>query len=323
MEEYTLSEKEKQVLMELQYRFPRSARPLHEAASRIGLELGEMVSILARLRDAGVLKRVGFYVNYRSQGLKAALIAYATEGEYSRVEELYRDDGLVTHVYVRDHPVYDVWVVVKRRSLEEILQHAREASRLLGSDYIVLYGSRTHKLSVKYDLYRGVSLSGPYSKVRHNPPDPGLPWEIVKLYRSLELSGNPYRRIAEALGCSEEEAAETAWRLLDEGVLGDPGAALDGWRIGFRENLLVAMTPRDGASLGRLCSCVAGYPHTTHVVERTVYPEGAWSHRCFAMLHASTRALLDRLLEGLVGACSPSSYVGMRSLADLKPGAVR
>ncbi len=324
-EQVVLGEEEKRVLMELQYNWPRGPRPYHEAAQRLGMDVEDLIGILGRLRRSGALKRIGFYVNYRSRGLRAALIAYRAGEKIGDLADLYRRDPLATHVYQRDHPVYDLWVVTKRRSLEELVRHAEQVSREYGVDYVVLYSRKTLKLSVKFDLYRGVSRAGRYSRVHESPPRPedlGVPGNALNLLRSLPLDGEPYRPFAEALGVDTLEAAETAWRLLEAGILGDPGAALDGHRIGFTENAMVVMEPGPGREES-LCECARGLPYSTHVVLRGSIPEGKWRHTCYFMVHATSRDKLESLVDDARARCRPRSLHAIRSIADLKPGVVR
>ncbi len=315
---------ERDVLMELQYRFPETSTPYCDVAERLGVETSTLLGALRRLRSIGVLKRVGFYVNYRSERLRAALIAIAAG---RRVEEIAREvfasDPYATHVYERNHPIYNLWVVTKRPSLEELMGVARSIEERYGVDTVLLYGKRTLKLSVKYDLYEGVSRSGPYWRVSQNPPPPeayGLTPAKMRLYRSLPLEERPYRVVADRLGLSEEEAAGLAWRMLRDGALGDPGAALDGHKAGFKINIM--LTTRDSGGM-ETCSCLAGLPFTTHVVYRTVHPPGKWEYPCYAMIHAVDRERADRLVRTAVSRCGLEDFFLLESLRDLKPGVVR
>ena len=314
----------REVLMELQYRFPRSATPYCDAARALGMSADEVIRALREQRRAGILKRVGFYVNYRSERLRAALLAIAAS---ERVEEIahkvFSSDPHATHVYERNHPVYNLWVVTKRPSEAELVELAREVRDRFGADVILLYGKKTWKLSVKYDLNKGVSRSGPYWRVSQAPPTPeayGLRPGQIRLFRSLPVEPHPYRRIAGKLGLSEEETARLAWRMLEDGALGDPGAALDGHKAGFRVNIMLTARAPDPEET---CSCMAQNPHTTHVVYRRVYPEGKWRLPCYAMLHATTRSLAEGLVKQVVDSCSIEEYFLLESIRDLKPGVVR
>ena len=318
---------DRDILMHLQYRFePGSPDPLGDAAARLGLPRRVLVERLRLLRSRGVLKRVGFYVNYRSRGLRAALIAYAAGGLAERIaREVYRRDPHATHVYERSHPVYNLWVVTKRRSLDDLLAHAESVSRRYGVDYVVLSSRRTWKLSVKYDLHACVSRSGPFSSVAQSPPSPerlGVPREALRILRSLPIDGDsPYRPLARLLGASLEDAARTVVRLLEAGVIGDPGAALDGHRAGFQYNAMVTMEPRGGEE--ELCRCAARLPWSTHVVQRESLPRGRWRETCYAMIHARDERLGLELALRMARECGPRGFSVITSTRDLKPGALR
>lgn len=316
---------EKDLLMELQYNFPQGPKPFHIVADRLGVGIDDVIQTLTKLKEEKKLKRIGFYVNYRSKGLKAALIAYSANGKIGDIAEVYARDPHATHVYQRDHPVYDLWIVTKRPTLEEIVAHAEEVSRTFNVDYVVLYSVRTYKLSVKYDLYRGVSRSGNYSTVNHNPPSPaeyGVDPGKLSLFRRLEISPTPYKQIAGELGISEEEASKLAWNMLKAGILGDPGAALDGHRIGFTENAMVVLEPRDQCE-EKLCNCIAKLLFTTHVVQRASIPAGKWRHTCYFMVHATSKELIEEMVSEAIEKCEPKSHLSIKSIADLKPGVVR
>ncbi|MEM1873517.1 MAG: Lrp/AsnC family transcriptional regulator, partial [Acidilobaceae archaeon] len=161
------------LLMKLQYEFPLTATPFLDVARELGVSEELALSELRRLAETGVLKRVGFYYNYRSRRQVAALIGVACGERYSEAAEATRRDPLTTHSYLRDHPEVNLWVVARRASRGELIEYAEELARLCGSSrYTVLFSKKTLKLSVKYDLLEGVSRSGSYSKLPENPPRP-------------------------------------------------------------------------------------------------------------------------------------------------------
>lgn len=323
-----LSNFEAKALMELEYRFPLTPTPYCDVADRLGVSVDDLLSVLRNLSRRGILKRIGFYFNYRSEGRKAALVAYSTRGDTAKIKALastYRGDLLATHVYLRDHPVYDVWVVIKRNSKRELEEHVSNLASVLGLDYVILYSKRTFKLSVKYDLWKGISRSGSYSLVHPNPPKPeelGYPTKLARALRVLPLEERPYAKVARSVGVNEVDAYKAAVKLLDAGVLGDPGAALDGHEAGFTENAMVVMEPPPGAEQ-TLCECVASLPFTTHVVLREPVPPGSWRHTCYFMVHAVSRNLVEEAVAEASRTCKPLSLRVIRSLADLKPGVVR
>jgi DNA-binding Lrp family transcriptional regulator len=316
---------DRDLLMELQYRFPLTPTPIVDVAERLGVKVSDALARLKRLNDAGILKRIGFYYNYKAQGHVAALVAFAAGKRFRVLADVFKEDPLVTHSFLRDHPVYNVWIVAKRRTMDELLDYVRSVAHRVGIDrWIVLFSKRTFKLSVKYDLYEGISRAGEFSRVVENPPSPedlGIDPRLPRMVRVLEISERPYRKVASSLGMSEDEVVDTVKELLMKGVLSDPGAALDGHRIGFRENAMVVMEPVGDEY--EACECAAEIPYSTHVVLRGCYPEGAWRHTCYFMVHAVSRDKVERVVKWARDACPVKDVMPIYSLEDLKPGVVR
>ncbi len=320
-----LSRDEIELLMEAQYNFPKGPWPFHLIAEKLGINTEEVVGILRNLSDRGVIKRVGFYVNYRSIGLKAALIAYTAGSNAESVAEIYSKDIHATHVYLRDHPRYNLWVVTKRKTVEDLVQHAKEVANRYNMQYVVLLSKRTYKLSVKFDLKNGISKAGPYSEIKQNldPPEKfGLTSSQLRKFRSLSISLNPYRKVADSIGVPVEKAAAIAWKLVELGLLGDPGVSLDGKKIGFEKNAMVAVKPQHGNE-DELCRCLSKLDFTTHVVLRESIPKNAWNYTCYFMIHTRNEERLRGLIDSAVKACNLQNYLVLRSIRDLKPGVIR
>ncbi|MEB3780718.1 MAG: Lrp/AsnC family transcriptional regulator [Desulfurococcales archaeon] len=313
------------VLMEMQYEFPLTPTPYTDVAEKLDLNVNEVLERLKRLSEQGIVKRIGFYYNYRAQRKTAALVAFAAGNRYRELARLVNRDHLVTHNFLRNHPVYNVWIVVKRNTREELLEYVRSIASKLGiTQWIALFSKQTLKLSVKYNLREGISMAGKYSKVNPNPPsveDLGIPKTLPHSLRTLPLEERPYRRVAAKHGMSEEEVIGLVKEMLYKGVLGDPGAALEGRLAGFTENGMVVLEPCN--SERRLCECISNLPYSTHVVLREPYPPGSWSHICYFMVHATSRDRIEKVRNIVVSECGPKSSMVLYSLEDLKPHVVR
>ncbi len=313
------------LLMKLQYEFPLTSTPIADVAEEMGIDAREALSRLLRLKVEGVLKRIGFYLNFKATGLVGALAAFNSGGDPDRLARVLNPDPMVSHNFLRNHPVYDVWAVIKARSRDEILSKVEHVARVAGvSDYVVLFSRRTLKLSVKYDLREGISRAGPWSCVVENPPRPedlGIPPSLPRDLRILPLEERPYAIIASKHDLSEEEVVSLAREMLQKGILGDPGAALDGHRVGFMINGMAVVA---GEDVEGLCDRIAeSIPESTHVVLREPYPPGAWRHNCYFMIHARDRKVLEDRVRARLSAIGVGDYIIIYSLRDLKPGVVR
>ncbi|KSW11773.1 hypothetical protein CF15_02905 [Pyrodictium occultum] len=322
------SELAAEALMELQYRFPLTATPYCDVADRLGVSVERLLAVLRELREKRILKRVGFYFNYRAARKRGALIAIETSRPNEATRLLLEMLEDVTHSYLRDHPVYNLWVVGKHRDPERIVEAARRAAELYGTGrWLVLWGEKTLRLSVKYDLERGVSRAGPMSKVALRPPRPedlGYTTALARALRVLPLEPHPYAVIARQFNMSEDEVVAAMKEMLDKGILGDPGAALDGHRLGFIFNGMVTIAPRNMDQLEDLCSWVVdNIEEATHVVKRSATPPGSWRHLCYFMIHAVDEERVKPVLERLSGCPYMDDYMVIKSLEDLLPGVIR
>ncbi len=309
-----------ELLMKLQYEFPLTPRPLCDIADSMGRTCNSILAEAKRLIGEGIVKRIGFYLNVKTIGLKPVLVAVKPH-QLESVEQVISKFKEITHAYLRDHPTLKLWVVVRVRNLNEAI----ELAKMLGENWVLFPSERTYKLSVKYDLYKGVSRAGPYSMVREDAPPPeayGIPRSIARQLTRLEPVEEPYKPIAEKLGISIEEAIEKVRKMLESGTLLDPGAALDGYKLGFRSNAMTVIEYSEN-----ICKCVAEQPYTTHVVERSVYPEEArseWGTRlCYFMVHATSRKKALAIVQNVLDSCGAKPLHVLFSIADLAPGRVR
>lgn len=309
------------ILMEAQYRFPVTPEPFRDMAETLGMGEEQLLDRLRRLKELRVVKRIGYYLNYRSQRRVAALVALRVPGpSLGAVRQLTRASRDVTHSYLRDHPWYNVWIVVKKCSRGELEEYVEELAQMVGAeDYAILYGKRTYKLSVKYDLRRGVSwsLQGKLPEKVPSIEDLGVPRTLVMdLRRGLPLKPGPYREIASRHGLGVEELLGLVEEMLDKGVLGDPGAALDGEKLGFKSNAMVVLPCED------CCEWVANnVAEATHVVLRETVP-GKWEYPCYFMVHARRRGTAVEVAHRVSGSLGVDASP-IFSLENLKPGVVR
>ncbi|MDP8002608.1 MAG: Lrp/AsnC family transcriptional regulator [Caldisphaera sp.] len=320
-----MDELDKEILMKLQYDFPIDIDPYGEIADILNIDKEKFLNRLIRLRNEGIIKRIGFYYNFRSQGKEAALIAFESGENYRKIAEIMLKDPSITHSYLRNHPRYNIWIVAKKESNEELIELAEKIMKYSNSkSYVVLLSKRTYKLSVKYDLFEGISKAGKYASLPENPPlikDMGVPEDVVKFVRNLPINESPYDYILRKYKYSKQELTDLLNSLLKNGILADPGASLDGEKLGFKENGMIVMEPNGNEE--KLCHCAAKQIFSTHVVLRRSIPEWRWKHNCYAMVHAISKDKIESIANNLKSECKPNDIMIIYSLEDLKPGVVR
>jgi DNA-binding Lrp family transcriptional regulator len=177
------------------------------------------------------------------------------------------------------------------------------------------------KVSVKYDPLRGVAWS-PYVPQKHAVPRPeelGVPREFPKDVSRLKPVSRPYAEVAVKYGMSEEEVVEKVKVLLKEGVLRNPGASVDGEKIGFKYNAMVVMDVDDDLAA---CERIAKeLPEASHVVAR--YVEEKWPYPVYFVVHATKKELAEEAISRAIELVKPKRYRKLYSLENLKPGVAR
>lgn len=318
-----LSDIDKQLVMELEYHFPYSETPFSEIASRLGIAEDDVISRTKQLIGNEIVKRVGMYVNFRAKGMEGALIAAQIPVENL---EKYRKITLpikeLTHNYIRNHPKYNVWFVLKAENKDKLKESVDKiVNESGGKDYVILFSKKTLKLSVKYDIIRGVSYSEP-EEIHEKIPtaeELGIQRELLKdLSMPLQITQRPFKQIAEKYNMRESELVELIKELREKGVIKDYGATINGDKIGIKENAMMLLNSDDIESS---CYNLAKYlKEATHVVLRE--SDKKWDYLCYAMLHARDKKIIFDIAKKGIEITRAKSYMLLFSLDNLKPGIV-
>ena len=302
-------------MMEAQHNFPLVERPYKALGERLGVDEGWVIERLRGLVKAGVLKRIGAILNYRSRGLEAALVGMAVpEDIIEEVAAEVNKDPYVSHNFQRDYKPYNLWFVTKANSREELEAKVASVAKRYGLDYVVLYSLRSYKVDVRFDLRRGVS----WTKGRLLPENPpplsslGVPMAFFSKVKSLPLAPEPFKEAAEVLGVSVEEALGKIGEVIKLGVLRDLHATVDGEAVGFRENAMVVLREP-------VCEAAARLNITTHVVLRNMVP-GKWEYPCYFMAHGVSRQILEDYVKDAVKRLGASDYRMLYSVRDFLGG---
>ena len=311
------SENEVQLLHAIQYNLRIVEDPYIDLSSYIDMDVQELLERLRGYRDKGVINRVGFTFNYRSEGMVSALVALNIDetliDEYANFIHLISS---ITHNYVRDHKRYNVWFTIKGYSDDDIINRVREiASSFNVSDYIILKSVRTCKLSVKYDLRRGVSWSqaNPLCREPARLEEFGVDSGIVGLLRNIPIRERPFKNIAGRLGFYEGEFIDLLREMWSKGVITDFGASLNSEKIGFKYNAMIVFKGDEG-----LCIKVAENVHeASHVVLReTLY--GDWMWNIYFMIHGAEYKLVEDRVSEIMDRLGIDEYLKLYSLRNLK-----
>ncbi|MBO8128718.1 MAG: Lrp/AsnC family transcriptional regulator [Peptococcaceae bacterium] len=146
-----LSEIDKQIIREIQSRFPITERPFAVIGERVGLSEEEVFSRVQQYLKEGKLKRLGAALKHQRVGYLAnAMIVWRVpEDRIDQVGEQLASFEEVTHCYHRATAPgwpFNVYCMVHKHTREECYEAARRLSEAVGiKDYFLLFSTRELK----------------------------------------------------------------------------------------------------------------------------------------------------------------------------------
>lgn len=151
-----LSAEDKKLLNRLQEHFPVETNPYRVIGDELGMAEQEVLNRIARLKQAGYIRRLGPIFNSAKLGYTSMLVALAVSPE--EVDEaaavINRYTG-VTHNYVRSGK-YNIWftfIASGKERLDKALDDIREQTG--AQDVLILPATRLFKINVNLPIMEG------------------------------------------------------------------------------------------------------------------------------------------------------------------------
>jgi DNA-binding Lrp family transcriptional regulator len=144
---------DRRILNCIQEDLPLTASPFAEVAERIGIGEKEVLERIARLKDAGIIRRIGAVFDLRRLGFASTLCAARVPEE--RLEAFVRVVNAqpgVTHNYRRDD-AYNVWFTLIAPGEEDLSATLEGIRRETGIDDILsLRAVKTFKINARFEV---------------------------------------------------------------------------------------------------------------------------------------------------------------------------
>ena len=144
---------DKQILNILQTRFPVVPEPFDAVGAELGISGGEVLDRVKRLKEEGIIRRIGAVFDSRKLGYTSTLCAARVPGEKIRAfVEVVNGYRGVTHNYRRSHE-YNVWftfIAPDQAALETALDEIRQRTGV--SDILNMPAVRTFKINATFEL---------------------------------------------------------------------------------------------------------------------------------------------------------------------------
>jgi len=149
-----LDDIDKKILNRIQSDFPITERPYQTIADDLELDEKELIDRVRRLKDSGIIRRIGGNFSPEKLGYCSTLCAaQVPEEQIDKFAAVVNSYQGVTHNYVRNHSVYNVWFTFIEPTREVIEQHLKDISKATGIEKIInLPATMVFKIKAHFNL---------------------------------------------------------------------------------------------------------------------------------------------------------------------------
>ncbi len=152
-QEVKIDDTDRAILNRIQSDFPITSRPFLSIADDLGMTENNVIERIARLRENGIIRRIGGNFVPEKLGFVSTLCAAKVPEDkidfFSKIVNKYPE---VTHNYQRDNK-YNIWFTFIAPSAEETESKLNEIRKETGvKDILNLPASKVFKIKAQFDL---------------------------------------------------------------------------------------------------------------------------------------------------------------------------
>jgi DNA-binding Lrp family transcriptional regulator len=148
-----MDEIDKKLLNILQKEFPLEERPFLIVAQRCGISEDEALIRIQKMKDEGIIRRIGAVFDGAKLGRASTLCAARVpEDKLENFVNIVNANKGVTHNYQRDNE-YNVWFTVSAATAEELEAFLADVKENTGvTDIQDMRAVRTFKINASFDV---------------------------------------------------------------------------------------------------------------------------------------------------------------------------
>ena len=148
-----MDEIDKKILNILQKEFPLVEQPFRVVAEKCGTSEGETISRILKMKEKGIIRRIGAVFDGAKLGRISTLCAARVpEEEIDGFVKIVNANKGVTHNYRRDNE-YNIWFTVSAATAEELETFLADVKEKTGiTDIQDMRAVRTFKINASFDL---------------------------------------------------------------------------------------------------------------------------------------------------------------------------
>jgi DNA-binding Lrp family transcriptional regulator len=270
--------------------FPLTARPFGAIAKESGLSEHAVLERFRKLKDEGVIDRIGPVFRPNSVGASTLAAMAVPPERLERVAELVTDQPGVNHNYEREHR-YNLWFVVTGAAAAHVQRTLSCIEHVTGMRVLRLPLLEEFHIDLGFDLETGDAPRGD-TRVPPGPLSEDERRLAAAVAAGLPLVANPYESVARELGLAEREVIALLAKMLADGRIRRIGAVVRHRRLGFEANAMAVWDVPDerAGALGRALAREG--PVTLCYRRARALPD--WPYNLYCMVHGRSR---DRVRE--------------------------
>jgi len=148
-----MDEIDKKILNILQKEFPLEEQPYRIVGQRCGISEEETIRRVQRMKDEGMIRRIGAVFDGARLGRVSTLCAARVpEEKIGAFVKVVNANKNVTHNYQRNHE-YNIWFTLSAENAKELEEFLKEIKEKTGvTDILDMRAVRTFKINASFDL---------------------------------------------------------------------------------------------------------------------------------------------------------------------------
>jgi DNA-binding Lrp family transcriptional regulator len=149
----TMDEIDKKILNILQREFPLEEQPFLIVGNRCGISEDETISRIRKMKEEGIIRRIGAVFNGAKLGRVSTLCAVRVpEEKIDGFVAIVNANKNVTHNYRRDNE-YNIWFTVSAATTKELKAFLKELKEKTGvMDILDMKAMNTFKINASFDI---------------------------------------------------------------------------------------------------------------------------------------------------------------------------
>ncbi len=147
----TLTEKDKNIIREIQYGIPLCSKPFLEIADKVGITEDELIDRLRAFKEKGIIRRFGARIKHNKAGYKENIMVLwqVPQEKLEETGSLIADFREVSHCYIRPELPdlsYNLYSMIHGREEGDVLQIIKKISKATGiKNYKLLVTEKEYK----------------------------------------------------------------------------------------------------------------------------------------------------------------------------------